>query len=175
MLITSASMLIMSCSSCSPLYPLLKMTGLFMSITFRREDQRNRSTRSPSQHNLLKLRNQRKSQSQTFAPISPMSSQKRPITFFPLIDPSITLLNSRIPFSQRLRKSTPLTLLNRKPARLSSKNILRLDALYPPNPHKPSHSSLSQKRMELSALARIIITLTATPSAMDTLFPLSLS
>ena len=106
MLVTSALMLIMSCSSCSLLYPLLKMTGLFMSITFRQEDQRNRSTRSPSRHNLLKLRNQRKSQSQTFALISPMSSWKRPIMFFPLINPSITPLNSRIPLSQRLQKST---------------------------------------------------------------------
>ena len=98
MLDTSVSMLIMSYSSCSLLYPLLKMTGLFVSITFRQEDQKNRSTRSPSQHNLLKLRNQRRSQSQTFALISPMSSQKRPITFSPLIDPSITPSNSRIPF-----------------------------------------------------------------------------
>ena len=159
----------MSCSGCSLLYPLPKMTGLFMSIAFRQEDQRNRSTRSPSRHNLLKLRNQRKSQSQTFAPISPMSSQKRPIMFFPLIDPSITLLNSRIPLSQILRKSTPLTLLNRKPARLSSKNILRPDRLYPPNPHKPPHSSLSQKRMELSIPVKIITTSIATPSAMDIL------
>ena len=175
MLDTLASMQIMSYSSCSPLYPLLKMTGLFMSIAFRQEDQKNSSVRSPSQCNLLKLRNQRKSQSQTFAPMSPMSSRKKPITFSLLINPLITPLNSRIPLSQRLRESTPLTLLNRKLARLSLMNILRLDTLYPPNPHKLPHSSSFQKRMEHSALVRTITILTATPSAMDILSPLFLS
>ena len=169
MLITSVSMLIISYSSGSLLYPLPKMTGLFMSIAFRQEDQKNRSTRSPSRLNLLKLRNQRKSQSQIFALILLMSSRKRPIMFSPLIDPLITPLNSRIPLSKRLRKSTPLTLLNRKPVRLSLKNILRPDTLYPPNPHKPPHSSLFRKRMEHSVLVKIIATLTATPSTMDTL------
>ena len=69
----------------------------------------------------------RKSQSHAFALISPMSSQKRPITFSLLIDPLITLLSSKIPLSQRLRKSILLTPPNRKLAKLSSMNILRLD------------------------------------------------
>ena len=107
----------------SSIVTLPKMTGLFMSIAFKQEDQKNKSTKSPSQCNSLRPRNQRKSLSQTFALISPMSSQKRLIMFFPLIDPLITPLNSRIPLSPRLRRSTLLILPNRKLARLSLMNI----------------------------------------------------
>ena len=169
MLDTSASMLIMSCPSCSLPHPLPKMTGLFVSITFWQEDQQNRSTKSSSQRNSPRLRNQGKSQSHTFALILLMSSQKRPIMFSPLIDPLTTPLNSRIPLPPRLRKSILLTLLKRKLARLSSMNILRLDASYPPNPPKLPYSSSFQKRMEHSTLVRTITILTATASAMVTL------
>ena len=70
------STLIMNFSSCSPPALLLKMTGLFMSITFRQEDLENRLTRLWSLLNLPKQRNLRRSPFPISAKTLKMSSLK---------------------------------------------------------------------------------------------------
>ena len=77
---------------------------------------------------------------------------------FPLITHLTTPLTSRICLFPRSPKYTHLILLKKTPARPSLKNISRLVVLSPPNLHKLPHFSLSPRKMELYAHAKIIDT-----------------
>ena len=131
MLVTSALMLIMNSFSCSPPFPLPKMTGLFMSITFWQEEQENGSTGSPSLCSLPRLRNLKRSLSHTSVPTSQMSSPKKLMTSSPphqSFNHTIKLKDSFVP---KITKVYPLNPAEKEACKAFINKHLRTGCIVP--------------------------------------------
>ena len=124
------------------------LRGLFMSALPHRNCVRNMSTKSLSPLKLPWLKNPKKSRSLNSALTLPMSFLKKPTINYPLIKHLTMPLTSKTLSFQKLPRSIPSTLLKKKLAKPSLKNISKLVASSLPNLLKLPHSSLSQRRTE---------------------------